>query len=96
MRHGESNGRVKVEESNFIRRDEALQAVFVDFLDNGEYRRRYPACYLYNAAVRQYVKIQYNSLVHYMSLMVEDDAEYLCVKVERCIYSGNPKVIYVR
>ena len=95
MRHGESNGRVKIEETNFITRDEALQTVYVDFLYNGDYRRRYPACYMYNALVRQYVKIQYNNLIHYLSLM-DDETDYLCVRVERCVYSGNPKVIYVR
>lgn len=95
MRHGESNGQIRVEEHNFIGRDEVLQVIHVDFLDNGSYRRHYPACYIYNTAVSAFVKIQYNHLVHYLSLM-DAEGHYLSLRVERSVCNGNPRVIYIR
>ena len=95
MRNGQSNGRVKVEETNFITRDAVLAAVYVDFLDNGHHRRAYPSCYLYSNAVSAFVKIQYNHLIHHLSLM-DAEGQYLSLRVERCVYTGAPKVIYIQ
>jgi hypothetical protein len=95
MRHGEHNGVVRVEESNWISADKVVEAITVKWSDfDYEHGRRYPKCFLYSISLQSYVKIPYNILVHHLGLV--DGSEGFSVRVERNIVSDRPMTVYVR
>jgi hypothetical protein len=92
MRNGEHNGSVRVYETRG-NAETVIEAIRIEF-GTEEYTRKYPRCFLYNQGVAAFVKIQYNTLIHY--LVLAEQSSNFSVKVERDMASGRPVSVYVR